>query len=82
MQDKDTLVFVEVKTRFTKIYGEPEEAVNRKKLDTIIKTGEYFRLLNPHTPSSIRIDIISILLKPETCKLISLKHFENVTKFM
>ena len=63
-QDKDTLVFVEVKTRFSKEFGEPEEAVTPWKIKSIIRTGEYFKMLHPELPESLRIDVVAISLSP------------------
>src|SRR3989344_4776919 len=54
------LVFVEVKTRGDKRFGEPEEAVTSWKIRSIIKTGQYFSLLHPELPDSLRIDVVAI----------------------
>ena len=59
-QDKDTLVFVEVKTRWSRRFGLPEEAVTPQKLFRIKKTGEYFSLRHPHLPKKLRIDVVAI----------------------
>lgn len=59
-QDKDTLVFVEVKTRWNKAYGYPQEAVTPRKIRSIIKTSEYFKVLYPKTPNLMRIDVVAI----------------------
>ena len=61
----DFLVFVEVKTRWSREYGTPEEAVTKSKLRSIVKTGEYFKLLNPETPEAMRIDVVAIDLSPQ-----------------
>lgn len=58
--DKGTLVFVEVKTRWSREYGYPEEAVNYWKLRSITKTGEYYKLLHPNTPDLLRIDVVAV----------------------
>ena len=78
-QDKETLVFVEVKTRFSLAFGLPEQAVGFKKIKAIIKTGQYFKQKNPSLPDSLRIDLIAIKLDKEGKKLLSLKHFKNIT---
>ena len=41
-QEGKTLVFVEVKTRWNKAYGYPQEAVSPKKIRSIIKTIDYY----------------------------------------
>lgn len=72
--DHGVLVFVEVKTRCDKRFGEPEEAVTPWKIRSIIKTGQYFSLLHPELPDSLRIDVVAILMdanaKAEKIKLI------------
>ncbi|MEX0621694.1 MAG: YraN family protein [Candidatus Woykebacteria bacterium] len=60
-QDKDTLVFVEVKTRWSKEFGLPEEAVGKRKLHSIQKVGEYFRMSHKGSlPEAHRIDVVAI----------------------
>lgn len=58
--DHGVLVFVEVKTRWSKNFGEPEEAVTPWKIRSIIKTGQYFSLLHPELPEALRIDVVAI----------------------
>lgn len=54
------LVFVEVKTRWSQAFGTPEEAITPWKIKNIIKAGQYFKLLHPETPGSLRIDAVVI----------------------
>ena len=79
LQDKDVLVFVEVKTRFSQSFGNPEEAVTPWKIRSIIKTAQYFSLKHPKLPESIRIDVVAIDLDPKKEKLLNLRHFKNIT---
>ena len=58
--DGNTLVFVEVKTRWSKEYGVPEEAITSRKLSSIMRTGEYYKLMNPNTPDLMRVDAVAI----------------------
>ena len=55
-----TLVFVEVKARWSKRFGSPEEAVTPNKLWKIKKTGEYFTSLHPELPERQRIDVVAV----------------------
>ena len=59
-KDKDCIVFVEVKTRRSIIYGYPAEAVNRKKQHKIINTALCF--LNQHglLDAACRFDIVEV----------------------
>lgn len=78
VHDENCLVFIEVKTRWSDQYGLPEEAVTLRKIKSIIKTGEYFKLLNPKTPNLMRIDVIAVELSKKGT-LYSLRHLKNVT---
>ena len=50
--------FIEVKTRTTNRFGEPYEAVNKTKINKIIKTA--FCYLNYKATKSIRLDILEV----------------------
>ena len=80
-QDGNTLVFVEVKARWTKEYGPPEEAVTPRKIRSIIKTGQDYSLLHPELPKALRVDVVSIDFTqahpPETAKV---KLIKNITE--
>ena len=69
--DADTLVFVEVKTRLNRKFGEPQEAVTASKLNKIKKVGEFFSLTHPTLPKKFRIDVVAINL--EAGKILSTK---------
>ena len=71
--DKDTLVFVEVKTRKTNICGHPLEAITRTKYNHI-KQGLYIYLQENPQYKKYRIDAVSILIKPE----VKIEHLKNI----
>ncbi len=58
--DGDTLAFVEVKTRTGEKFGKPEEAVGKRKIQAITKSGQYFRLNRRDLPDAERIDVVAI----------------------
>lgn len=68
--ENNTLVFIEVKTRWSNKYGAPEEAVGPYKLKSISRTGEYFKLLYPNTPNLERIDVVAVDLANNQTRLI------------
>lgn len=73
-KDKDTLVFVEVKTRSSEFCGSPLEAITKTKYENI-KTGLFLYLQETEVKyKNYRIDAISVLLKPE----IKINHLKNV----
>lgn len=73
-KDKNTLVFIEVKTRSSDFCGSPFEAVTKTKYQNI-KTG-LFSYLNETKIKykNFRIDAISVLLNPE----IKITHLKNI----
>lgn len=74
--DKDTLVFIEVKTRISKTFGPPHLSITHAKKRTIIKNAQYylkrFRLLDIDS----RIDVVSINLDVNG-NLEKLEHFRS-----
>ena len=75
---ENDLVFIEVKTRFSQAFGPPEEAITPWKIRRIIKTGQYFKLLHPELPDSLRLDAVVIDLTPEG-KLERVEILKNIT---
>ena len=73
-KDKDTLVFVEVKTRSSDFCGSPFEAITKTKYENI-KTG-LFTYMQESTVKykKFRIDAISVILKPE----LKINHLKNI----
>ena len=73
-KDKDTLVFIEVKTRSSDFCGSPFEAITKTKYENI-KTGLFTYLQETKDKyKKFRIDAISVLLKPE----IKIQHLKNI----
>lgn len=61
-EEKDTLVFIEVKTRTNKKYGEAIEAINYKKQKSILKVAEYYISKHKMYDKNIRIDAVEVLI--------------------
>lgn len=75
---KNILVFIEVKTRTSNKFGTPFEAITYFKLKTLVKTAEFYKVLNPKLPESMRIDAVSILLD-NFGNVSNIEHIENIT---
>lgn len=60
MQDKTTLVFIEVRYRKNDRFGSALESVNHKKQAKIIITAEHYLLQNRQQFSGYRFDVIAI----------------------
>lgn len=73
-KDKQTLVFIEVKTRSSDFCGNGFEAITPKKYENI-KTGLFLYLKEQSEKyKNYRIDCISIILKPK----LEIKHLKNI----
>lgn len=72
-QDGDYLVIIEVKTRSTFYFGEPQIFVNKKKQGFIIRAANAYIMKNDiHLET--RFDIISVVQSGDR---VSIKHIED-----
>lgn len=76
IEDKTT-VFVEVKTRLSTDYGEPQEAVTKHKIEALKRTGYYYKILHPETPEALRIDVVAVTLDETTQKPLKILVFKD-----
>ena len=59
------LVFVEVKTRTTNLFGDPHEAVTLRQQDSIIRAAkEWLRMLDD-ADVPYRFDIVEVIMEPQ-----------------
>lgn len=56
----DTLVFVEVKTRYSHEHGTPEEAITPHKLHALERSALLYKQEHPEFPDALRIDFVGI----------------------
>ncbi|OGH38735.1 MAG: YraN family protein [Candidatus Levybacteria bacterium RIFCSPLOWO2_01_FULL_36_10] len=75
-QDRDFLIFVEVKTRSNLLWGNPAESIGTKKLSSIIKTLQFYLLINNKSDKSVRVDAIEIYTSNNESKI---NHIKNIT---
>lgn len=69
----DLVVFVEVKTRRDNVYGQPEDAVTRRKIRRIVDSADaYVRRFNIDGP--IRFDIITVIKNDSEVRI---EHIED-----
>jgi len=71
--DGETLVIIEVKTRATSWFGEPEFAVTRSKQKALVRAAEGYIIKN-NLNLDTRFDIISIIITPHERKV---DHIED-----
>lgn len=65
-QDGEVLVFVEVKTRTSRAFGLPEEAVTKLKKKHILESAQAFLQSHPEFDGDWRIDVIAVEGRPGT----------------
>ena len=69
------LIFIEVKTRRTKTFGEPEEAVTQKKQEQMVKSAEGFLMTRLEFDDyEKRFDVAAIMIEDGEVKI---NHIEN-----
>ncbi|MCA5004139.1 YraN family protein [Sphingobacterium bovistauri] len=74
--DEKTLVFVEVKSRKSNLYGTPSEFVDHKKQHNLIQAADAYIELNNYE-GEIRFDIVSVYLGVNKIELIKDAFWSN-----
>ena len=59
-KDGNTLVIIEVKTRRSRFFGNPEEAVDYRKRQSLLSAINHY-VKSHHFSSQVRFDIVSIV---------------------
>lgn len=72
----EVIVFVEVKTRSSSVFGYPEEAITNKKRAHLLESAQTYLLDHPELDGDWRIDVIAIKHHLEQDKP-EITHFEN-----
>ena len=62
-KDKEEIVFVEVKTRVSALYGQPKDAVDVTKKKHIYRTAEFYIYIRHLENYPVRIDVIEVYKK-------------------
>lgn len=76
--DKDTLVFVEVKTRMEFDRITPEESITPKKVASLKNTAVFYKNSHPKLPETLRIDFVGIVLD-QNLKPKRINQIKNIT---
>ena len=72
-QDKEFLVFVEVKARMSRSFGDPLEAVDYRKQQKIRQVAELYLIMKRKTNVNCRFDVVAVLGDEES----DINHIEN-----
>lgn len=74
VSNEEYIIFVEVKTRASNNWGNPELAVDEAKIRRMVDAADFF-LDETDDNRSIRFDVVSVILKNETD--FEIKHIED-----
>lgn len=76
-KDKNTLVFIEVKTRTTTSFGHPIEAVDSRKISQMKTVASLYLAETKEDFKSVRFDAIAVLgdKKPE------ITHYKDILRY-
>ncbi len=77
MQDGDTIVFVEVKTRRSKQYGTPEQSITKAKKLRIYKAAVEYLERNNLYDRDWRVDVIAIECRDQD-DMQRIDHYVNI----
>jgi len=72
-KDGEMLVVVEVKTRFSDDYGDPDLAITKGKQNSIVRTADAY-IISHNLDVDTRFDVISIILNGKERKI---EHIED-----
>ncbi len=59
-RQKDTLVFIEVRTKTSRVFGTPEESITPTKMERLRRVAAYYWQSHPNLPENWRIDVVAI----------------------
>lgn len=79
-RDKETICFVEVKSRTTERFGLPQEAISKSKQRQIAKAALMFLKENDLLDSFTRFDAVSVLFGQDKPKLELIKNAFDLTE--
>lgn len=75
-KELDQIIFVEVKTRTSRKFGYPEDAITESKITHLIESAEFYLQEHPEINVDWRIDVIAIQVDPQRNSP-ALAHFED-----
>ena len=59
---KDTLVFIEVRTKKSLTFGIPEESITDTKMEKLRLVAEHYRQTHQDLPAAWRIDVVAVVM--------------------
>jgi putative endonuclease len=78
-RQKDSLVFVEVRTKGSRQFGTPEESITPTKKEKLKAMAYYYLQTHDNVPPSWRIDVVAVELDPKG-KPLRIELIENAVE--
>ncbi|MFH1837979.1 MAG: YraN family protein [Candidatus Kuenenbacteria bacterium] len=76
VKEKNQIIFVEVKTRTNQNFGYPEESIDSRKQNKIIRAAQNYLFEKKIISENYRFDVISVEINQLTKKA-SIRHIKN-----
>lgn len=73
-KDGEEIVFIEVKTRLSMLYGQPKDAVDKRKKKYIYRSAEFYIYIRKLEKYPVRIDVIEVYKKQGRFKINYIKN--------
>ncbi len=78
-EEENSVIFAEVKTRTSRMFGFPEDAVTASKMEHMINSAQFYMDSHYSQEQLWRIDIAAVLYNYSKKKVIEIKWMEDVT---
>ena len=78
-EERQVVIFVEVKTRSSTAYGYPEEAITRRKREHMLSAAQAYLQAHPDIEGDWRIDVMAIF-RPDPEQPAVVDYFENAVQ--
>lgn len=75
-KDRNSIVFVEVKTRIGELFGGPEGSLNKNKVRRLIRNAQAYMIRRE--PRPCRIDAVCMVLDQDK-RVKRIDHYQNIT---
>jgi len=72
----EKIIFLDVKTRYSAQSGLPEEAINPKKIQKILKTAQLYLLKNNLSLENFRLEVIALEIRKDGFP--EIRHYKEV----
>ena len=64
-KQRDTLVFIEVRTKKSRSFGSPEESITQVKKERLRALAEHYGQEHENLPSTWRIDVVAVEMEKD-----------------